>query len=171
MAVVQERTGPAEGNTRTPGTLYRKLSPGPGRPASAVAAHQRARIHGAMLEIAADRGYDAVTVRELTQLAGVSTHTFYEHFGGKEECFLSTCDLVVRRAARRGCAARERGRDWHGQVGLTFRGLPGELADESRGARLALVGAPAVGPAGLERVRRAGDLLELMAARGFASAP
>jgi AcrR family transcriptional regulator len=124
-----------------------------------------------MLEIAAERGYGAVTVRELTQLAGVSTHTFYEHFEGKEECLLSTCDQVVKRAAQRVCAARKRGRDWHEQVGLTFRALTQELAQESRGARLALVSAPAVGPAGLERMRRAGALLELMAAQGFARAP
>ncbi len=124
-----------------------------------------------MLEIAAERGYEAVTVRELTQLAGVSSHTFYEHFEGKEECFLSTCDAVVRGSAERVFAARKRGRDWHEQVRLTFRALTRELAHESKGARLVLVCAPAVGPTGLARMRRAGALLEQMAAQGFARAP
>jgi AcrR family transcriptional regulator len=124
-----------------------------------------------MLEIAAERGYAAVTVRELTQLAGVSTHTFYEHFENKEECFLSTCELVVRRAAQRVFASQKRGSDWDEQVQLTFRSLTRELAHESKGARLALVGAFAAGPAGLERMRRAGALLEVMAAQGFARAP
>lgn len=89
-----------------------------------------------MLEIAAERGYGAVTVRELTQLAGVSTHTFYEHFEDKEKCFLSTCDLAVRRAARRVFASRKRGRQWHEQMRLTFRALTRELAREPRSARL-----------------------------------
>jgi AcrR family transcriptional regulator len=168
---VQEGLGSNGGGARPSGSLYRKLSPGPGKSASDVAAHQRVRIHGAMLEIAAERGYDAVTVRELTQLAGVSTHTFYEHFEDKEECFLATCDLVVRRAARRVSASRKRGREWHEQMWLTFRAMTRELAHESKGARLALVGASAVGPAGLERMRRAGALLEVMAAQGFARAP
>ena len=70
--------------------LYGKLRPGPGRSPSDVAAHQRMRIHGAMVEIAGEQGYEAVTVRGLTRTAGVSSRTFYERFEGKEECFLET---------------------------------------------------------------------------------
>lgn len=170
MVELHERSNRA-GAARSSESLYRKLSPGPGRSAAEVAAHQRERIHGAMLEIAAEQGYGAVTVRALTQLAGVSTHTFYEHFDGKERCFLSTCELVVRRAARRVFAAQKRGRQWDEQVWLTFSAMTREVACESKGARLALVDAFEVGPAGIERVRRAGALLEVMAAQGFDSAP
>jgi AcrR family transcriptional regulator len=124
-----------------------------------------------MIEIAAEQGYDAVTVRKLAKLAGVSSHTFYEQFEGKEECFLSTCELMMRRSAQRVLAAQKGARDWHEQVRLTFHALTQELARESKAAQLALVGAFAAGPAGLERMRRTGVALEAMAGKGFARAP
>jgi AcrR family transcriptional regulator len=162
---------PVEDKARLSGPLYRKLPPGPGRPRSEVAAHQRARIHSAMIEIAAEHGYDAVTVRKLARMARVSSHTFYEQFEGKEECFLSACELVVRRGAMRVVASQKGARDWHEQVRLTFRALTRELANESKAAQLALVDAFTVGPVALERMRRTDAALEAMAREGFARAP
>jgi AcrR family transcriptional regulator len=159
------------GNARSSSAPYGKLSPGPGRPASEVAAHQRARIHGAMIEIAAEGGYGAVTVRGLARLASVSTRTFYEHFRDKEECFLSTYELVVRSWAQRIFASQAGGRDWQEQVRLAFSALTHEFANEPHAARLALVEASAAGPAALERMRRAGAVLEAMAREGFSRAP
>ena len=66
---------------------YAKLSPGPGRRATEVAADQRARIHGAMVSLVSERGYSAVTVRELAGAAGVSTRAFYEHFAWQGRLF------------------------------------------------------------------------------------
>lgn len=165
---------PPGGGVRLPqapyGKPYGKLRPGPGRPASEVAAHQRARIHGAVIEIAAG-GYGAVTVRGVAQLAGVSTSTFYEHFESKEECFLSTYEFVVRSWARLVFAAQRDGRDWQEQVRLGFRALTHEFANEPKAARLALVETFAAGPAALERMRRAGVALEAMVGTGFSRAP
>lgn len=48
------------------------------------------------MELVADRGYDAVTVRALSKRAGVSTRTFYRHFGNVEECFGSVCESVMQ---------------------------------------------------------------------------
>ena len=56
--------------------------------------------------VAAD-GYDAVTVRLLIALAGVSRRSFYEQFAGKQECFLATFDEIAKQhiaTARRACA-------------------------------------------------------------------
>lgn len=89
------------------GPLFGKLSPGPGMSPQQVASHQRARIHSAMIVLVAERGYSAATVRDLAQLAGVSTRAFYEHFSGKEECFLRTYELAVRRTAKRIVVSRE----------------------------------------------------------------
>ena len=57
--------------------LAGKLSPGPGLPPSEVAHHQRARIHSAIVEIAGERGQEAVTIREIARLSGVSSRAFY----------------------------------------------------------------------------------------------
>ncbi len=85
---------------RRVGALYPKLRPGPHSfERESVASNQRARLYGAMIELVAARGYEASTVAELCALAGVSKRTLYERFpGGKEQCFLATYDIVVRRA-------------------------------------------------------------------------
>jgi AcrR family transcriptional regulator len=60
-----------------------------------VARHQKARLEGAMIEAVARHGFASTTIRELVTLAGVSKSTFYEHFEGKEECFLATFDGIM----------------------------------------------------------------------------
>lgn len=171
MREVRVASRPAEGSARPSTAVYRKLRPGPGRPAAEVASHQRARIQRAMIEIVAEHGYGAVTVRELSRLAGVSTHTFYEHFAGKEECFLSTYERVVRSAARRVLASQMAEGDWQAQLRLGLLAIARELAEEPRVGRLALVEPFAVGPGALERMRRSGGLFETMLRDGFAQGP
>lgn len=101
--------------------MPQKLTPGPGMAAADVAAHQSARIHRAMIEIVAARGYDAVKVRELVHLAGVSSAAFYKHFESKEDCFLRTHDLVVRRATRRIIASQAGEEAWKERPRLILR--------------------------------------------------
>jgi AcrR family transcriptional regulator len=146
--------------------LFAKLSPGPGKPAAEVAAHQRGRIFSAMIEIVGEEGYGAVTVRELSKLAGVSTRTFYAHFEGKEECFLRTYELVVQRAVAGMAASQDEGRDWQDRLRLAFDAFAREVATKPREARLALVEAFAAGPAVLERMRCAEGIFESMLAEG-----
>ena len=60
-----------------------------------------------MVRAVAAEGYDAVTVRLLIALAGVSRRSFYEQFAGKQDCFLATFDEIARQhlaTARRACA-------------------------------------------------------------------
>jgi AcrR family transcriptional regulator len=150
---------------------YSKLRPGPGRSASEVASHQRARIHSAMVQIVGQRGYSAVTARELAQLSGVSTRAFYEHFGSKEECFLRIHELVVRRAVRSIVAAQAGESGWRERLRLAFNAFVGEVACAPNAARLALIEAYSAGPAALERVRHAQCTFEAMVAESFARAP
>lgn len=154
-----------------PRDQYRKLSPGPGRLASDVASHQRARIHSAMIEIVAEQGYDAVKVRELVELAGVSSRTFYESFGSKEDCFLRTYELVTRRASRRIIASQAGERDWRKRPRLIFAAFARELEGNPNAARFALIEAHAAGPAALEQARRAERTFEAMLGESFARAP
>jgi len=98
-----------EGHERLPGHLSPhgrpapsgKLKPGPGYSAGEVANHQLERIRAAMIELAAERGFDAVTIRELTQRAGVSSRSFYRHYAGKEDCFLEAQRWVAQRGLRK----------------------------------------------------------------------
>jgi TetR/AcrR family transcriptional regulator len=148
-----------------------KLHPGPGMASSDVAAHQAARIHRAMIEIVADRGYDRVKVRELVHLASVSSRAFYEHFESKEDCFLRTYDLVVRRATRRIIASQAGEGEWRERPRLIFDAFVKELEGDPDAARLALIGAYAAGPTALEQARKSEATFELMFAESFARAP
>jgi AcrR family transcriptional regulator len=140
-------------------------------PASDVAAHQSGRIQRAMIEIVAAQGYEAVKVRELVHLAGVSSRTFYEHFASKEDCFLRTYDLVSRRAIRRIIASQAGEDDWKKRPALIFNAFVGELEDDPNAARLALIEAYASGPVALEQARKAEATFEAMMAQSFARAP
>jgi AcrR family transcriptional regulator len=148
-----------------------KLHPGPGMAASDVAAHQSARIHRAMIEIVVDQGYEAVKVRELVHLAGVSSAAFYKHFKDKEDCFLRTHDLVVRRATRRIISSQEGEEDWRTRPRLVFEAFARELKDDPAAASLVLVEAYAVSPAALTQARKAEATFGLMLAQSFGRPP
>jgi AcrR family transcriptional regulator len=74
-------------------------SPPPARAAPGrVVGPRRDRILQAMVEMAAERGFENTTVVLLTERAGVSTRTFYEEFGDLQECFEAVLDLALERA-------------------------------------------------------------------------
>jgi AcrR family transcriptional regulator len=62
---------------------------------SEVRASQRDRMLAACLRAVAEKGYGNFTVADVIAGAGVSRETFYEHFNGKEECFLAAYELSV----------------------------------------------------------------------------
>jgi len=148
-----------------------KLSPGPGRSAAEVADHQRARIHDAMLELVAERGYGSVRARELARLAGVSTRAYYELFGTKEECFLRTYELVARRIAGRLFSLPESEEDWRERVRLAFDAFFAEIADDPRVGRLALIEVYGACPDGSHRLRRLERTFEERLEEDFAHGP
>jgi AcrR family transcriptional regulator len=46
------------------------------------------------VRLAAERGYDKVTIIDIVSLAGTSKRTFYEHFRDKEDCLLQAFDTA-----------------------------------------------------------------------------
>ncbi len=151
----------------SPGPLYEKLKPGPGRSTEEVTEHQRARLRAAMLELVAERGYWAVTVRDLAQRASVSSRAFYKHYADKEECFLRTLELIARRVDWRVSAAQEGEADWRSCLRHTIDAYLCELQRDPHAARLLLIDAYVAGPLTLEHVRRAERSLELRLTRCF----
>jgi len=152
------------------GALYRKLKPGPGMDASEVAGHQRARIHSAMLELVAERGYDAVTVRDLARAAGVSTRSFYKHYSSKEQCFLRVHQLITHRVLRvfeisRKGTSREEG------IRLSVEAIMCAWASEPKAARLLCVDAYAAGSAALKQADWARRSIEAAIDESFGDKP
>lgn len=160
MAAVRDTAGKGERGAEPAERRYGRLSPGPGVPRDRVAANQRARLQRAMIEIVGEQGHDAVTVRGLTRLAGVSTRTFYEHFEGKDDCLLSTYEAVIEQVASQLRPSRFPGLGWKRRLEEAMRALTVEAAHQPKAARLVLVETFAVGPEALERMRSVGEALE-----------
>jgi AcrR family transcriptional regulator len=171
VAGVSEAPSQVAASVGAPETAYGKLAPGPGMAADEVAAHQCVRIHLAMVNIVAERGYSAVKVRELVEAAGVSTRAFYEHFESKEDCFLRTYETLTRRAARRIIASQAGERDWRKRSRLIFDEFLRGLESQPHAARFALIEAYEAGPAALEQARRSERTFEAMLGESLARAP
>jgi len=60
----------------------------------------RQRLERAALELFAERGYDDVTVPEITARAGLTTRTFFRHFTDKREVLFADADQMPRLAAQ-----------------------------------------------------------------------
>ena len=60
-----------------------------GIPSAVVAKHQRWRLLTGMAEALADHGYAKVTTTIVSEHAGVSSGTFYKHFGNLWDCLLA----------------------------------------------------------------------------------
>jgi AcrR family transcriptional regulator len=152
----------------TPVALYPKLRPGPhGSAQEGVASNQRARLYRAMIEVVATRGYEASTAVELCALAGVSKRALYQRFpGGKQECFLATYNIIVRRAEMRILAAGRCGPDVPAgagrleRLGAVVEAFAYEVAADPNAARLVLVEAFDAGPAALARTERTRQQVE-----------
>ncbi len=124
---------------------YRKLKPGPGLPAIEVRADQRARLHGAIIDLVAKQGFDRVTVRGVSDLAGVSTRTFYGQFASTEECLASTVDGVGSALLSRAAQVRLSPRSG-GEVGEVIQSLMADFALRPMATELLLVGVFDAGP-------------------------
>jgi len=151
-----ERAGPgSEAAAGAP--LYKRLPHGPHRLArSEVVRHQRLRIHGAIVEVVAERGYQATSVKRVVALAGVSRRSFYEQFANKQECFLATIDLIAKRELQRIAVACRDGEGAREQRLLAaLERLTETARSEPKAAGLVLVEAQAAGAAGTLRLQRA----------------
>jgi AcrR family transcriptional regulator len=72
------------------GTTALRLPPGRhGIPADLVRAHQRLRLLEAAAAALAEQGYGRLTAARVTELAGVSSRTFYQHFEDLWACLLA----------------------------------------------------------------------------------
>lgn len=120
-----------------------RLKPGPGKSAAEVGRHQRARIHDAFLELIAERGYEGITLRSLTRLAGVSTRTFYRHFSDKDDCLLDVHGNATWTLLRRIEESSSGAISPAEKTKRAIEAIIGEWARDPRATRLMLVDATA----------------------------
>ncbi len=130
-----------------------RLPPGRhGLPREFVARNQRERLIAGLAEAVAEHGYSGTTIAHITRHAAVSRRTFYEHFAGKDECFVAAYETVMSELRARVAAAIEaEGDDWPHAIKAGIGAMLGFLTAEPHLARLCMVEALVAGPVVVER--------------------
>jgi AcrR family transcriptional regulator len=126
-----------------------------GLPSGFVRRYQRTRILEAVLQISAQHGFEAASVKELIAAAGLSPQAFYDNFQSKEEAWAAAFEEAFSQlylAAWRAASPQD---DRATQVGATVAACLHYLASEPARARLLLVDAPSAGRAGAAAIDEA----------------
>lgn len=153
---------------------FPRLKPRAHADADRIAAHQQARLRGAIVRNSVSVGYPRVTVRQLVQTAGVSTKTLYRHFGGKDGLLLSAFEQVFGRAAAQvaqAYRAPDGDPSWEASIGRGFRAYVALLLEHPAEARFALDEVLRAGPVAGDQVDACERTWARMLARGLDDAP
>ena len=149
------------------GARYRRLPTGAhGLTREEVERDQRERLRSAMIELIAERGYPAVRILDLTQLAHVSRPTFYNLFADKEELLLSAYEDIAGRTTERVAEAHRTGGSPQQSVRQALSAFAALAADEPEAMTLALLGTFGAGPRALERRNHTLNALEQIVEAG-----
>jgi AcrR family transcriptional regulator len=112
---------------------------------------QRARIVGAMFDVATQRGVANVSVAHVVERSGVSRRTFYEIFDDREDCFLAAFEDALGYASERVLPVFEAENGWRERVRAALIALLGFFDEEPVIARLLIVESHKDGKRTLER--------------------
>jgi AcrR family transcriptional regulator len=139
-----------------------RLPPGRhGLPRTYVAENQRERLLNGVVEAVAEHGYEAATIATITAAAKISRRTFYEHFAGKEDCFLVAYTMIDEHVRASMLAAPGASEPWPRRTGARLAALLDVLARDPAVARCYLVEPLAAGGEVAARYR---DAMQLLAA-------
>jgi len=164
-AMEELRRGPAPGEDQAPETAscpvlgpdgyppeLSRLPPGRhGLPHRFVARNQRERLIAGIAEAVAENGYGGATIAQVAKHAAVSRRTFYEHFDGKEDCFVAAYETAMEELRERVGHGFEEAEDWPGGIRAGIAAMLRFLAAEPALARLCMVEALVAGPVVVER--------------------
>ncbi len=126
-----------------------------------MAAIQRARLLTTAVAVVDELGYADATVGHITTRARVSRRTFYDLYGGREECLLAVVEEAVEDIRRELAEAGFDGLQWRERVRVGLWAILSYLDREPALARVCVVQALSAGPAVLEYRER---VLERLAA-------
>jgi AcrR family transcriptional regulator len=146
---------------------YRRLPTGAhGLTREEVELDQRGRLRSAMIELIAQRGYPAVRILDLTQLAHVSRPTFYNLYADKEELLLSAYEDIAGRTTTHVAEAYVKGESEEQSLELALLAFAELAAAEPEAMTLALLGTFGAGPRALSRRNRTTQALEQLIQTG-----
>jgi AcrR family transcriptional regulator len=144
-----------------------QLPAGRGDLAEPLIAHsQRERILTAIAECCAAKGYNATTIADIVEPAGVSRATFYELFKDKEDCFHAAMELALADAMGRIVAVYSLDKPWATMVRDAAAAFLDLLASRPDFARMALIDAPSSGDHAFELYASGKRVLQTLLDRG-----
>jgi AcrR family transcriptional regulator/DNA-binding MarR family transcriptional regulator len=112
---------------------------------------QRARIIGAMFDVATLRGAGSVTVAHVVERSGVSRRTFYEQFDDREDCLLAAFERALTLACERVIPAYEEQKGWRERMRAGLTALLALCDEQPTVARMLICESQASGPRVNER--------------------
>jgi AcrR family transcriptional regulator len=140
---------------------YRRLPTGAhGLGREEVERDQRERLQAAMVELIAERGYQAVRILDLTKLAHVSRPTFYNLYKDKEELLLGAYEDIAGRTAKAVVEAFDTDGPVDERLRAAMRAFTELAKAEPDSMSLFLLGAFGAGAKVLERRNRTLDAFE-----------
>lgn len=117
-----------------------------GLPREAVERSQCQRLLDSVTRTVAEKGYEATTVADVVEGAGVSRTTFYELFEDKEECFFAAYDQAIDLLLARVASAFESTTSWPERVRAGLEAFLHELAAEPERAQMIMLQSTGAGP-------------------------
>ncbi len=106
---------------------------------------QRERLLAAVPAVAAERGYEAMSVADIVKAAAVSRNAFYKNFRDKQDCVATAHELGHERLFEVLSIGCYEGATTEERVGTSLEAALDVLADEPALARFLFVEAPSAG--------------------------
>jgi len=122
-----------------------------GLPREMVVRSQRERLLAAVVRVAAEKGYEATSVADILEEAGVGRESFYELFDDKRDCILAAHAVLVDHLEATVRAVYEEPGPWSGRVRKSVAATLEWFAADPAAARVTVVELAAVGPVSRER--------------------
>jgi AcrR family transcriptional regulator len=141
-----------------------------GRPSlssAEIARHQRDRIVYATAEVAAEKGYGAATIADITATAGVDRRVFYAHFRDKQEAFLAAHELGFQQTMAVSASAFFSCEEWPERIWEGMHAGTYFNATHSVVAHIGYVEAHAVGSPAIQRVDDSRAAFKIFAQEGY----
>lgn len=124
-----------------------------GLPRELVERSQRERLLAAVVRVTARKGYEATSVADVLEEAGVGRESFYELFDDKLSCLLAAHAMLVDHLQQTLKEVYEQPGEWPDRIRLCVAAALEWFASDPAAARVTLVELAAVGPVARERFR------------------
>lgn len=116
-----------------------------------VTRSQRERLLAAVVRVTAAKGYEATSVADILEEAGVGRESFYELFEDKQDCILAAHAILMDHLATTVDEAYKQPGEWPERVRHATAAMLDWFAADPAAARVTVVELAAVGPVSRER--------------------